>query len=201
MTIFHKTLKIQISTILVLCFSVLLISFILPKSASSSEFQGQELVGKVVGISDGDTITVLDAANKQHTVRLYPIDAPETSCHSPVGTSYDNNCVEHTQPFGKTSKKSLSDLIYSKQVHVKLREGDSYGREIGTVYVDDMDSSLEQIKAGMAWFYRQYAQDMPAVKYAVYDAAENYAKSNKLGLWGDENPVSPWDYRRDHPRH
>lgn len=94
--------------------------------------------GKVVGVSDGDTVTVL-MSGRPVKVRLAEIDAPEKR-----------------QPFGERSKQSLSDLVYGKQVKVNQQDLDRYGRIVGRVYVESIDVNVEQIKRGMAWIYRQY---------------------------------------------
>jgi endonuclease YncB( thermonuclease family) len=91
------------------------------------------LTGKVVGVSDGDTITVLDAAKTQHKIRLAGIDPPEKA-----------------QPFGQKSKEHLSDSVFGKQVQVEYTKTDKYGRTVGKVLVNGMDANLEQIKAGFA---------------------------------------------------
>ncbi|MVF24263.1 thermonuclease family protein [Methylocaldum sp. BRCS4] len=132
----------------------------------------QQIQGKVVGISDGDTITILDSSRTQHRVRLHQIDAPEKR-----------------QDFGEASKQSLSDLVFDKQVTVEVVDRDRYRREVGTVWVEGMDANLEQIKRGLAWAYRRYARD-PA-----YRAAEERARSARRGLWSQPNPIPPWEFR------
>lgn len=134
--------------------------------------------GRVVGVSDGDTITVLDSARQQHKVRLSQIDAPEKS-----------------QDFGQRSKQSLSDLVFNKTVAVEVHDTDRYGRTVGQVRIGVMDANLEQVKRGMAWVYRQYARD-PA-----YFQAEDAARSARIGLWSQANPTPPWEFRHgSHPR-
>jgi endonuclease YncB( thermonuclease family) len=68
-----------------------------------------EFVGKVVGVTDGDTLTVLTAQRQQHRVRLSGIDAPEKR-----------------QAFGQVSKQHLSDLAYDKTVSVVFHKRDRY---------------------------------------------------------------------------
>jgi endonuclease YncB( thermonuclease family) len=97
--------------------------------------------GKVIGVSDGDTVTVL-MSRHQIRVRLVEIDAPEKR-----------------QPFGERSKQSLSDLVYGKQVKVNQEDRDHYGRVVGRVYAGGLDVNAEQLKRGMAWVYRQYNRD------------------------------------------
>jgi endonuclease YncB( thermonuclease family) len=117
--------------------------------------------GKVVGVSDGDTLTVL-ISERQIKVRLAEIDAPEKR-----------------QPFGERSKQSLSDLVYGKQVKVNQQDLDRYGRVVGRVYTGNLDVNAEQIKRGMAWIYRQYNRNRSLL------AVEQEAKSAKRGLWSE----------------
>lgn len=152
----------------------------------AADLFGAELHGRVVGVTDGDTVTVLDASNSQWKVRLMGIDAPEKN-----------------QAYGNKAKQSLSDLIFNKQVTVKYRKKDRYGRLIGKIEVGGVDANLEQIKAGLAWHYREYEKEQIAMDRATYAQSENQAKVNRLGLWADTAPIPPWDWRkyRKNPSH
>ena len=134
----------------------------------------ETLMGRVVGVADGDTLTVLDGNKGLTKIRLHQIDAPEKK-----------------QDFGQRSKQSLSELVYGKQVRVEVFDTDHYGRKVGKVWVNGTDANLEQVKRGMAWVYEKYAND-PA-----YFAAERAAKSGRVGLWNQPNPIPPWVFR--HP--
>lgn len=134
----------------------------------------ESITGRVVGVADGDTLTVLDSSKGLTKIRLHQIDAPEKK-----------------QDFGQRSKQSLSDLVYGKQVRVEVFDTDHYGRTVGKVWVNGTDANLEQVKRGMAWVYEKYAND-PA-----YFAAERTAKSGRVGLWNQPNPTPPWVFR--HP--
>ena len=136
------------------------------------------LVGQVVGVSDGDTITLLDANKTQHKIRLAGIDAPEKA-----------------QAFGQASKKSLSDLVYRKQVIVYWEKTDRYQRTLGKVTLNEQDICLEQVKRGMAWHYKQYQRDQSSEDRLKYDQAEKEARQNRIGLWADESPVEPSKFR------
>jgi endonuclease YncB( thermonuclease family) len=154
----------------------LLVLFALCLSATA---QPQTITGKVVGVSDGDTITVLDASKKQHKVRLDGIDAPESN-----------------QDFGSRAKQSLSDLVFGKTVTVISSKKDRYGRTLGKVMLSDgKDINLEQIERGMAWFYRQYAKELQPEDARSYEQAELAAREEKAGLWADPSPTPPWDFR------
>ena len=117
-------------------------------------------------------MTILDAANAQHKIRFHGIDAPEKS-----------------QAFGQKSKQHLSSLVFGKDVRVKYKSRDKYGRILGTVYIDGLDVNLEMIRAGLAWHYKRY-DSTPA-----YAAAELEARQNRRGLWSDSNPTPPEQFR------
>ena len=136
--------------------------------------------GSVVGIADGDTITVLDAVKVQHKIRLAGIDAPEKK-----------------QAFGNHSKESLSDLVLDKTVNAETEKRDRYGRQIGKVPVNGQDVNLVQVERGMAWFYQQYQREQSPNDRRLYEAAEDAAKAGKRGLWRDTEPVPPWDFRHN----
>lgn len=140
----------------------------------SVHVHAETLTGRVVGVADGDTLTVLDNNKGLTKIRLHQIDAPEKK-----------------QDFGQRSKQSLSDLAYGKQVRVEVYDTDKYGRKVGKVWVNGQDANLEQVKRGMAWVYEKYASD------PIYFAAERAAKSGRVGLWNQPNPTPPWVFR--HP--
>ena len=136
--------------------------------------------GRVVGVADGDTVTVLDASKVQHKIRLAGIDAPEKA-----------------QPFGNRSKQSLSDLVFGKSVMVETGKTDRYGREVGKINVNGMDANLEQVKRGMAWHYKAYEREQSASDRTAYGAAETEARAAKLGLWQDKEQMPPWQWRKE----
>lgn len=137
------------------------------------------ITGHVVAVADGDTITVLDHTNTQHKIRLAGIDAPEKK-----------------QAFGNVSKKSLSDLVYGKQVDVDWQKQDRYGRTVGKVIINGVDANLEQIKRGMAWFYSKYQNELVMDDRLSYLHAHESAQAERVGLWLDKEPMAPWDFRK-----
>jgi endonuclease YncB( thermonuclease family) len=138
------------------------------------------LSGQVVGVSDGDTLKVLDSEKKVHTIRLMGIDAPEKS-----------------QAFGQRSKQSLSSMTFEQQVQVHWDKRDKYGRVVGQVRtLSGADVCLIQIKHGMAWHYKQYMSEQSPVEQATYAQAENHARSERIGLWRDADPTPPWVWRK-----
>ena len=137
------------------------------------------LTGKVVGVADGDTITVLDSSNTQYKIRLAGIDAPEKK-----------------QAFGNVSKQSLSDLVYGKQVDVDWEKQDRYGRTVGKVFVNGTNANLVQVKRGLAWYYKKYQNELILDDRLDYLHAQEAAESSKVGLWADREPTPPWDFRK-----
>jgi len=137
------------------------------------------LLGHVVGVSDGDTITVLDDTKQRHVIRLMGIDAPEKA-----------------QAFGQRAKQSLSDLVFDRDVSVTWFKQDRYGRTVGQVRLDDTDVCLEQIKRGLAWHYKQYEREQSVEDRSRYADAEKEARIARIGLWLDEQPTEPSKFRR-----
>jgi endonuclease YncB( thermonuclease family) len=134
-----------------------------------------DLSGRVVRIADGDTISLLDRNNKQHKVRLYGIDTPERD-----------------QPYGKAATKALRQLLADGLVDVVIVETDSYGRQVGTVYHNGGNINVAMVASGYAWWYQHFAPHEHALR-----AAQEQAREQRLGLWADENPIAPWDWRRN----
>ena len=132
----------------------------------------QPFAGKVIGIADGDTLTVL-ADSTPHKIRLAEIDAPEKK-----------------QAFGERAKQSLSALCFSQQAEVLPGKTDRYGRTVARVKCQGMDASLHQVLMGLAWAYTAYLTD-PSIAIA-----ERAARDSGTGLWVDTEPTPPWLYRK-----
>ena len=131
-----------------------------------------ELVGKVVGVHDGDTITLLVNGRRQYKVRLEGIDAPELR-----------------QDFGTRAKQALSKQCFGKSVRVKTQGQDRYGRTLGEVFVDGQSANLRLVKEGMAWHYKRYSDSTELAE------AETQAREKKAGLWSDPTAIPPWEFR------
>ena len=138
----------------------------------------ETLSGKVVGITDGDTIMVLSAKNEPYKIRLAGIDAPEKA-----------------QPFGQRAKQKMSNLVFSQPVSVEWNKRDRYRRIVGKVTVADQDAGLALVTDGLAWHYKKYQAEQTPVDRERYAAAESTAKQKRTGLWADAHPVPPWEWR------
>ena len=131
--------------------------------------------GKVIGVADGDTITVLRDKQPQK-IRLYGID-----------------CPEKRQPFGKKAKQFTSDMVFGKTVEVEPVATDRYGRTVAFVRVENITVNEELIKEGLGWVYVRYCK-LPLC--AEWQGLQLAAQAEKRGLWGDSHHIPPWEYRR-----
>lgn len=137
-----------------------------------------QLSGLVVNVKDGDTIAVMDGSNVTYDVRLQGIDAPEKS-----------------QDFSNVARRHLADLIGGKQVSVEYKKLDLRKRIVGKVTLSGLDVCLEQIKAGLAWHYKEFESEQTASDRMSYSEAEQEARAAKRGLWQYPSPTPPWVFR------
>ncbi|MBK9314934.1 MAG: thermonuclease family protein [Acidobacteria bacterium] len=147
-------------------------------SALSVQAETHSFYGRVVSVSDGDTVTVLDRQYQEHKIRLNGIDAPEAG-----------------QDFGQVSRMNLAKLVFGKEVLIIRMDTDKYERDLARIVFDRTDANLEQVRAGMAWFYRAYERDIPGWYREALDEAERDARTARRGLWQHRNPVPPWEFR------
>lgn len=143
----------------------------------------ETFMAKVVGVTDGDTVTVLreecsaegTCKKSQHRIRLVEIDTPESR-----------------QPWGSRAKQALSDMVFSKTVRVETTGTDQYRRILAHLYVQDLWVNAELVRNGHAWVYRRYAKSPELYEF------EKQARSSNKGLWGlpEAQRVPPWDWRR-----
>jgi hypothetical protein len=125
-----------------------------------------------VGVSDGDTITVIHRG-KGEKIRLYGTDCPEKK-----------------QAFGKRAKQFTSNMVFGKTVEVRPVTTDRYGRTIAWVYENGDCLNAELLEAGLAWHYKRYSSEKHLADL------ENEARQQKAGLWSDPHAIPPWDFRR-----
>lgn len=152
---------------------------LLAAAAALSQAAGAEtLHGRVVGVADGDTVTVLDPGRVRHVVRLSGIDAPEKA-----------------QAYGERAKRHLSELVFGAVVDVEYDKRDRYGRIVGKVVRDGQDASLSLIEAGYAWHFKRYAAEQSGEDRAAYARAEEAARQARRGLWSERLPLPPWEWR------
>ena len=133
-----------------------------------------ELAGRVVGVADGDTLTLLTQDKRQIRVRLAEIDTPERA-----------------QPYGSRARQELSGLAYGKVAQVTVEDTDRYGRTVGRVHAEGRDVNAEMVRRGAAWVYRRYSHDPTLL------SLEAEARAAGRGLWAlpEAQRVPPWEWR------
>ena len=142
--------------------------------ASGQPTSAESITGHVVGVADGDTLTVLTAEKRQVRVRLAGIDAPE-----------------RRQPYGTRARQALSALALGRAARVEVEDIDRYGRAVGRVRVGGRDVNAEMVRRGAAWVYTRYNRDPSLVPL------EAEARAVRRGLWAlpEAERVPPWEWR------
>lgn len=138
-------------------------------------YAAEVLSGRIVGVQDGDTVTLLTSDKRTVKIRLAEIDAPELK-----------------QPYGQKSKQILSGLAFDKEAVVTVQDIDRYGRTVGRIEIDGLDVNAEMVRQGAAWVYRRYASTP-----ALYEI-EAEARQEGRGLWHlpEADRIPPWEWRR-----
>lgn len=133
-------------------------------------------------VSDGDTFHI-EVDGKREAIRLFGVDCPEDD-----------------QPFGKFAKSFTEMRVLEKVIQITVRDIDRYGRlvcEVDFSFVDangnvvHQDLSSQLIGMGLGWWYSMYAPNRKD-----YESSERQSRSEKRGLWFDDNAVPPWEWRK-----
>ena len=132
-----------------------------------------QVIGQVVYVSDGDTFHVKIKSGEKIRIRLEGIDCPEI-----------------TQPYGLEAKEFVINNILNKEVRLHIVDTDQYGRKIAKVFFNGKDLAKALLENGYAWHYKRYNQETDMAEL------ENTARTNKVGLWSEPNPVPPWEFRK-----
>lgn len=133
----------------------------------------EKIVGKIIGVTDGDTVVLLTPEKTQIKVRLDAIDCPESH-----------------QAFGQRAKQFTSDFCFGKEAVLISHGKDRYGRTLGLIIIGKDTLNYELLNAGYAWHYKQYNKEKRLSEM------ELQARSKKLGLWVDKEPIAPWEFRK-----
>ncbi|MCB1064787.1 MAG: thermonuclease family protein [Verrucomicrobiae bacterium] len=141
--------------------------------ASARQISAEIIEGRVIGIHDGDSLTLLTQSQKKHRIRLAEIDAPEEG-----------------QKFAELSTKALAGKVFGKWITVKSKVRDQYSRIIGTVLLEGENVNLWMVKQGFAWHYAAYSED------SDFANAEILARKAKRGIWVNAPPMPPWEFRK-----
>ena len=149
---------------------IFLLCFAISASAVA-EVPSDAVQFKLKRISDGDTVVTTENTR----IRLWGIDTPERE-----------------QSHGADATAALTEMLHDQQLYLESKDVDRYGRTVGVIYTADGDEvNLEMVCDGHAWWYERYAN-----KASDYKQCQDDAQKNKRGLWAEEEPVAPWDWRR-----
>jgi endonuclease YncB( thermonuclease family) len=163
-----------------------------PTNAGSDRaMRGDVYRGKVIRVADGDTVTVKTDNGATHKIRLHAVDAPELN-----------------QAGGEQSRRWLSQTVMNQAVKVLVSNTDRYKRHVAKLVLPgpaceaavcegDVDVNLAAVESGHAWWYREFARTQSPSDRALYEQAEQQARTNRMGLWQAPNPQAPWQWRAD----
>jgi endonuclease YncB( thermonuclease family) len=143
-----------------------------------STLAAETITGRVVGVADGDTLTIL-VDHRTTVIRLDGIDAPEKG-----------------QPFGQAAKRHLSEFAFDRTATATCSKVDRYRRHVCAVHVEGHDVGEALIASGHAWVFTRYAHELPPTRRVAYVEAEHTARDERLGLWRDPSPTPPWEWRQ-----
>jgi endonuclease YncB( thermonuclease family) len=167
-----------VKTIRSLSQSVFAVGFLALMLANTALGQQSVIHGRVIGVTDGDTLKVLVADQQLLRVRLAFCDAPEKK-----------------QAFGARAKQAMSDLVFGKDIELRPHAIDRYGRTVAQVDVDEKDIGEEMLHQGLAWVYDRYITEASTDIQETYRKTQEEAKAERQGLWSDPNSIPPWIFR------
>lgn len=132
--------------------------------------QAETITGTCKRVLDGDTLLLTDGT----TVQIWGIDAPEKG-----------------QDYADKARAHLEKLTKDRKLTIKVKDTDQYGRVVGEVKAGNRDVAHFMVRTGMAWHDDYNAPEAGDLKKAMMAAR----KTGK-GLWADESPVRPYDFRK-----
>jgi endonuclease YncB( thermonuclease family) len=159
--------------------AVLLLAILTLALPQNSQAKGPVFHARCIGVADGDTITVLNRDQLRLRIRLAWIDAPEKG-----------------QSFGRVAKRTMSELVYGKEVELHVHDTDRYGRFVSLVFAEKADVGLQMIERGLAWPSEHFLGKAPPDIQKSYREAGRLAQESRVGLWSEPLPVAPWEFRR-----
>jgi micrococcal nuclease len=147
---------------------------------SAAQVPQKEVFGRIVRVTDGDTVTLLSSDNTQIKLRLAGTDAPESR-----------------MPYGQASRVHLAGLVLNKEVVAVTQKQDHYGRNVATLFIGTKDINLSMVQADMAWHYKQFESVLDKSIARKHAQSEQTARFEQQGLWQQPNQQAPWDWRKN----
>ena len=168
----------------------LLISLLLATALPAAAKEPIRIIeGMVTKVSDGDTIQITDGLGTKVKVRFYGMDAPETE----KSNKKTGKVSKPGQPYGEESFQALRQKIDHQRVRLDVMDIDQYKRTVAIVWLGSRNINREMVTDGWAWAYRQYLDRAHASEYIT---AEEQARKAGKGLWKQNNPQPPWEFRK-----
>jgi micrococcal nuclease len=162
---------------------ILLVVLVILCAAAAHAAPLRTVTATITTITDGDTVQAITPEGTKLKVRLYGIDAPETSKGKIPG-----------EPFGNDSRNYLASLVSQKAVRVEIRDIDRYRRIVAIIWLAERNVNQEMIVAGMAEAYEEYLK--PPYR-ASFLQAEQAAKAQGKGIWSQGSRYErPSQFRR-----
>jgi micrococcal nuclease len=162
---------------------ILLVVLVILYAAAAHAAPIRTVTATITRITDGDTVQAITPEGTKLKVRLYGIDAPETSKGKNPG-----------EPFGNDSRNYLASLVSQKSVRVEIRDIDRYRRLVAILWLAERNVNQEMIAAGMAEAYVEYLKQPYR---APFLQAEQEAKAQGKGIWSQGSHYErPSQFRR-----
>ena len=168
--------------------ALLLLIFAVPALAKEPLRVFECMVERIV---DGDTLSVVvkNGGGAKLKVRLYGIDAPESDKQN----QKTGKISKVGQPYGSEASSALLAKVKDAVVTVKVMDIDRYKRMVSVVMLGNRNINKEMVAEGHAWAYKQY---LKTPYRSEFIEAEGQARAKKLGLWKQDNPLPPWEFRK-----
>lgn len=170
-------------------FLITILLFLTTVSSCFAKEPARSIDGVVSKISDGDTIQVTDSLGSKVKVRFYGIDCPETE----KSNRKTGRVSKEGQPYGEEAYRALQGKLLRQRVRLDVIDTDKYGRTVSIVWLGSRNINLEMVADGWAWAYTQYLDRPHASEYLQ---AEEQARKARKGLWQQNNPQPPWEFRK-----
>lgn len=145
-----------------------------------------DVVGKVVYVDDGDTLSLLVDGNRQMKVRLASIDAPEIP-------HVNQQRGRIGQPYSEPSGRFLAGLVKGREVHAHCFETDRYQRNVCDLRIGGKSVNEAMVASGFAW--ANTSSNSRYLRNRSLVDSQRTAAASKVGLWAGRNPVEPWEWR------
>ena len=163
-------------------------AFLFATLPANADYTPGTVYGLVTGTTDGGHLTV-NGNGTEIPVKLYCVEAP-------VMTKVRKDrpwLAKSGQPFAGRAFMALSNKVLHKQVRIDILKIDRKRRAVAIVYLDGRNINLEMVAEGWGWASRKCQKRPPDAEYV---AAEERARARKAGLWAQDNPQPPWEFKR-----